>query len=104
MNETFEQETEALQVRDCDRTAIQCVNVSSAVTMEPSTSLGTVVVTCRGVPEVVCETNEEGTSCVVTMTQQLCVSMPVRYSVELTTNDSTIACAGDGAGTCTCNR
>lgn len=114
MNEAFESESlqqepaeemTVLQDRDCDRTSVQCVNISAAVTMEPVTALGTVTASCRGVPEVTCETNADGTACRVTMTQQICVSMPVHYSVDLTLDDPAIACAGDGTGLgCTCLR
>lgn len=40
------------------------------------------------------------------MTQQVCVSIPVQYKVELTPGQSAIACAGDSCqtGGCGCGK
>ena len=53
----------------------------------------------QGMPAVPCTTDATGTSCEVVMTQQVCVSIPVQYKVELTPGQSAIACAGDSCQT-----
>ena len=47
-------------------------------------------------------TNADGTMCTVTLTQQVCVSIPVRYGVTMSTCDPTISCADScvGCGCC----
>lgn len=84
-------------VTGCSKTATQCVAVSSAVTLAPTASLGSVTVTCQGNPEVVCVTNEAGTLCTVTMTEKLCISLPVQYGVTITEVGPKIDC-GENCG------
>ena len=59
-------------------------------------------VTCQGSPSVTCVTSSDKTHCTVTLTQQVCVSIPVCYGVTMSTGDPTIACADGGAGGCHC--
>ena len=49
-----------------------------------------------------CATNADGTMCTVTMTQKVCVSIPVRYGTTISTCDPTITCAESciGCGGC----
>ena len=83
--------TPSCPVNGCDRTVVQCVDISAPVTLSPNTSIGTP-----------CTTAAAGTSCEVIMTQQVCVSIPVQYKVELTPGQSAIACAGDSCQTGGC--
>ena len=83
----------------CDRTVVQCVDISAPVTLSPNTSIGTPHRHLQGMPAVTCTTDATGTSCEVVMTQQVCVSIPVQYKVELTPGQSAIACAGDSCQT-----
>lgn len=88
----------------CSRTGIQCVNVTAPVVLAPTVAVGTPQVTCQGSPVVICTTDSSGTTCSVTLTQQVCVSIPVRYGVSLTSEEPTIGCA-EGAvsgGICGC--
>ena len=47
-------------------------------------------------------TEADGSRCIVTMTQQICVTVPVRYGVTMTAGEPTIACADSctGCGCC----
>lgn len=83
----------------CNKISAQCVDVSAPMTLTPTASIGSVSVTCQGSPAVTCVTDPAGTCCTVTMTQQICVSVPVRYGVTMTAGDPTIACA---APACSC--
>lgn len=86
----------------CNKISAQCVDVSAPMTLTPTASIGTVNISCQGSPTVTCVTDPAGTSCAVTMTQQICVSVPVRYGVTMTAGDPTIACA-PGAPGCSCS-
>ncbi len=80
-------------ISGCSKVGTQCVNVAATMSLTPTAVVGTPTVTCQGSPRVTCVTEPGGTRCTVTMTQQVCVSVPVRYGVELTGGDPTIACA-----------
>ena len=86
----------------CTKTGVQCVNVTAPVVLRPTAVVGTPVVTCQGSPVVTCTTDREGTSCAVTLTQEICVAIPVRYGVTMTSDDPTIACAADSICDCGC--
>ena len=84
------------------RTSTQCVDVTRPVTLTPTASLGTVVASCSGVPTVTCVTAADGMSCTVTLTQRVCVSIPVTYGVDADAGDATIACADTGTAAAAC--
>lgn len=86
----------------CNKVGTQCVNITAPMTLTPTASVGTVTVTCQGSPAMTCVTNEEGTACTLTMTQQVCVSVPIRYGVTTTSGEATIGCADNcvGSGCC----
>ena len=97
-------EEKGRQCSGCDKTVVQCVDVDAPVILTPTATIGTVVVSCQGTPCVTCTTDPNGTSCSVVMTQQVCVSIPVRFGVALTSEEPTISCAGSGStdGGCGC--
>lgn len=86
----------------CNKVGTQCVNITAPMTLTPTAAVGTITVTCQGSPSVTCVTNDEGTACTLTMTQQVCVSVPIRYGVTTTTGEATIGCADNcvGSGCC----
>ena len=87
----------------CSKTGTQCVDIAAPLVLTPSAAVGTVSVTCQGSPSIACVTEEDGSCCTVTMTQQICVSVPVRYGVTIATGEPTIACADNscvGCGPC----
>ena len=81
----------------CNKIVTQCVDVTAPVTLVPTASLGTVTVACQGVPVVNCTTDPCGTSSTITVTQRVCVTIPVRYDVSMSTCDPTISCADGGS-------
>ena len=88
----------ACSASGCSKLGMQCVEISAPVTLTPSVSVGTVTTTCQGSPAVTCQTDEAGTSCTVTVTQRICVSIPVQYSVSAESSArAAIACAEDCA-------
>lgn len=78
----------------CAKTAIQCVQVSEPVVLTPTASVGTATTACQGSPTVSCETSPDGTHCTVTLTQKVCVTIPVQYGVTVTKGEPSIACDG----------
>ena len=59
-------------------------------------------VACQGSPSITCVTDASGSCCTVTMTQQICVSVPIRYGVNLTAGEPTISCADNSCIGCGC--
>ena len=107
INEAYEHEPllacQSDYLNSCGRIGTQCVDIEAAMTLTPTADMGTVTVSCQGTPNITCETNGNGTSCTVTMTQQICVSVPINYGVELTAETPRIACADNhciGCGSC----
>lgn len=84
----------------CNKVSTQCVDVTAPVILCPTAVMGSPTVTCQGSPTVTCTTNADGTMCTVTLTQQVCVSIPVRYGVTMSTRDPTIACADNCSSCC----
>ncbi len=109
INEAYEHDTilpyqgeESCSMGGCSKVGTQCVDVTAELTLTPTASVGTVSITCQGVPDITCVTAQDGSCCTVTMTQQICVSVPIRYGVTLTNTEPTIACAGDSCVGCGC--
>ena len=88
------QPEDACPINSCNKTASQCVEVSTPVRLTPTAVVGNINTVCQGAPEVACVTNDEGSSVTVTVTQKVCVSIPVRFGVEKADDgDPKIACA-----------
>ena len=86
----------------CSKVGTQCVDVAATLTLVPTAVMGTVSVCCQGTPRITCVTNGNGTSCTVTISQQVCVSVPIRYGVTTTAGEPTIGCGENciGSGCC----
>lgn len=89
-------------VSGCNKTSTQCVDVAQQLKLTPTATVGTAVISCQSAPQVSCETDADGDSCTVVITQRVCVSVPIRFGVAVEPDDPTIACAGsaDGTGSC----
>ena len=80
----------------CHKIITQCVDVTAPVVLTPTASVGTVTVSCQGSPSVSCVTDPCGTSATITLSQQICVTVPVRYGVSMSSGEATISCAEGG--------
>lgn len=101
----YQGEEKGCSQNGCNKVGTQAVDVTAPLTLTPVAVAGAATITCQGAPSVVCMTDDEGTSCTVTVTQRICVAVPIRYSVVVTPDDPTIACAGStesGGGSCSC--
>ena len=96
------QSEESCPLNGCNKVSTQCVDVTAPVILVPTAAMGSPTVTCQGSLKITCATNADGTMCTVTLTQQVCVSIPVRYGVTMSTCDPTISCADSctGCGCC----
>ncbi|MEG1593157.1 MAG: hypothetical protein RR350_02020 [Oscillibacter sp.] len=101
INEVYEhapilpyQPEEACPLSGCTKTVTKCVDIAARVVMSPTAVLGPTAVACQGGPTVTCVVNSSGTSGTITLTQRVCVTLPVQYGVSVTGGESTIACAG----------
>lgn len=74
----------------------QCVDVSAPLILTPTASIDTAKVSCQGEPSITCTTDPNGSCVVVTLTQKVCVTVPMRYGVTMTAGEPKIGCA-DGA-------
>ena len=108
INEAYEHEPilpyqseESCPLNGCNKVSTQCVDVTASVILSPTAVMGSPTVTCQGNPTITCATNADGTMCTVTMTQKVCVSIPVRYGTTISTCDPTITCA-DKCPSCGC--
>ena len=108
INEAYEHEPilpyqseDSCPVNGCNKVSTQCVDVTATVLLSPTAVMGTPPVTCQGSPTVTCTTNADGTMCTVTLTQKVCVSIPVCYGPTVSTCDPTISCE-DKCPSCGC--
>ena len=92
INEAYEHEPilpyqseESCPLNGCNKVSTQCVDVTASVILSPTAVMGSPTVTCQGNPTITCATNADGTMCTVTMTQKVCVSIPVRYGTTIST-------------------
>ena len=110
INEAYEHETllsrrpeEESLANVCNKVVTQSVDVTAPVILRPTASLGSVTVACQGAPTVRCDTDPDGACCTVTLTQQICVTMPVRYGVSLGSGEAMISCCRNECGpSCGC--
>ena len=82
----------------CKKIVTQCVAVTAPVVLTPTASVGTVTVSCQGAPSINCTADPCGTSATLTLTQQVCVTVPVCYGVGMDSGEATISCTD--CGTC----
>ncbi|MCI2058532.1 MAG: hypothetical protein LKJ80_04920 [Oscillibacter sp.] len=107
MNEPYKKETQLLSPSElcscpsggCNKSGTQCVAISEAVELTPTALVGTLTTACQGQPVIACKTSADGATCTVTLTQKVCVTIPVSYGVTSDPEDPTIACDD-----CTCPR
>lgn len=86
----------------CNKIVTQCVDVTAPVTLVPAASLGTVTVSCQGAPSVNCVSDSCGTSSTITVTQRICVTIPVKYEICMNACEPTISCAEGCPPSCGC--
>lgn len=79
---------------ECVRTNYQYANVSVPIQLRPSATTGNIVVECCEEPVVECRGDERRNSCEITITQKVCIKIPISYQID--------ACAGESVIECDC--
>lgn len=80
----------------CPATAYQSASVCVPVTVTPFAVVGDTVTKCCGDPVVTpgkntCDGNKKG-SCVFTITQDICVTVPVEFGASAEAGDTFVSC------------
>ena len=97
-NEVFENDILCQANPGCDKVSTQCVDIALPMTVIPVAGIGTVTTSCQGMPSVTCVTADDSQSCILTVTQRVCLNIPVRFSAVAESDSPTIACAAGGNG------
>ena len=105
INEVYEHQpilpyqAENCQNAACDKMSTQCLDISLPLTVTPVAGVGTTTTACQGAPVVTCVRAPDGLTCTVTVTQRVCMTIPVRFSAVAEPTSAVIAC-GDTEGNC----
>jgi len=91
------------QVGTCDAVGEQLVNICVPVSVQPFATVGPISVRCCGAPTV-----EPGTvcpgipnlSCDFTISQTICVEVPVEFGAVVNTGETNVLCAGQSCANC----
>ena len=82
----------------CPAVAYQSADVCVPVTVAPYASVGTAVTTCCGDPVVTEETpscaGRKNGVCTFTITQTVCIEIPVYFGATATSRDAYVTCLG----------
>lgn len=88
----------------CTTTASQLVNVCVPVTVRPRVRIGRTSTICCG-PAIVGDTpcsGQPGGTCTFTVSQLICVEVPVCFSATATPGETFVDCGDASEGECTC--
>lgn len=88
----------------CPSTAYQEVDVCLPVTITPYATVGDAAVTCCGAPTITqggdtC-TGTVGGQCTFTISQRMCVALPVTFGANTQAGEYSVACGNAGEGEC----
>lgn len=75
----------------CVSESVRYAQVSVAVDMRPYAKLGQPRTECCGIPDISCTGTEHG--CRIMITQSLCVSIPVKYGVCVSGEQTQVHCS-----------
>ena len=101
---------QAAQVENqtCPTISYQQADVCVPVTVSPYATAGTTTTHCCGDPIVVSGKNtcagRKGDVCVFTVTQRVCVEVPVAFGATATVGDAYVDCLGASAEENTCSQ
>lgn len=92
------------QENSCPTTAYQEVDVCVPVTITPYATVGDTAVTCCGTPTITQGTatcaGTAGGTCSFTLTQRVCVAVPVIFGAEAAVGAYSVSCGEAGEGNC----
>lgn len=79
------------------REVVQSADLTLPVEIEPSATVGRIEADCSGDPIVVCSQDPCRNVCRVTITQRICVKIPITYGVLTCVEDPTLKCCTGGS-------
>lgn len=85
---------ECPESNDCSKVGYQYVDISVPVELKQDATIGEIETKCCGEPTVCCKEEKCGGTCEITITQKVCIKIPINYNV--------IACVGEGQIDCDC--
>lgn len=91
--------------KGCDRTFFQIETVCVPVTVTPFATPGDATATCCGDPVVKKEDRCQGNkkSCTFTITQRLCIEIPITFGADVDTGDAVVECGEVTKEPCDCD-
>lgn len=89
----------------CDSTFFQTETVCVPVTVTPFANPGMAKATCCGDPVVTSQSSCPGTrtSCTFTITQKLCIEIPISFGANIRTGTATVQCGDVSEEECDCS-
>lgn len=93
-----------IDTETCNVTASQLVNVCVPITITPSVCIGPTSTTCCGDPIVGTQPcgGTPGGTCTFTVSQLICVEVPVNFDATATPGEPFVACGTPAPGDCVC--
>lgn len=86
----------------CSRTAVQNFLLTTPLEVRPVVSIGDISAACISSPIANCKQVNDGRACVLTVVQEIRVSIPLECGAEVRKDDSTIACEVSGTADADC--
>jgi len=91
------------QVGTCNAVGEQLVSICVPVSVQPFATVGPITVTCCGSPIVepgtICS-GTPNTTCDFTISQTICVAVPVEFGAVVNTGETNVQCAGQSCANC----
>ena len=95
---------EITQLETCNAVGQQLVNVCLHVSVQPFARVGTITLRCCGAPIITPGTNicpgEPRMNCDFTISQRICVQVPVEFGANVRPGETHIQCAGESCANC----
>lgn len=92
--------------KGCERTFFQIENVCVPVTVTPFATSGEATATCCGNPVINQNSNHcpgNRTSCTFTITQRLCIEIPITFGAAIETGEAVVECGEVTEEPCDCD-
>ena len=95
----------AVKQNECESLFNHKETVCVPVTMTPFARPGAARTICCGKPEISTETScyGERTSCSFTVSQELCIELPITFGAQVETGSISVQCDGVSNGSCNCS-
>ena len=77
---------------ECVKMGYQYANVSSPIQLKPNIKIGDIDVECCNEPVVECCDCKCDSKCEITITQKVCIKIPICYEIDACVGESVIDC------------